>query len=372
MRYMGRHRKAWLWHGTGVRTDRGRRLPGYYARWHDYLPGGRRVNRSRQFAKHADAAEWVRQRNARATLGELGQIVPIPLREAVAEFLAALSPLAPDTRTHYASALGMLAGIIGDPYISAITGQTIERFVSIRLKRSRPATVAKHLRGLHRFFVWAHKCGYASTNPLRDLSASPFKAFVAEKPSIGEHQLATLIDNLDTDDRRIAVWVALTSGMDRGTIMRLLPSQIDLAGRVFRVVRGKTHKLTALPIHPALVRPLAELLRQRPPDRPLLRGLTREHKPRDWWYRATQAAGLPGFQFRWLRAVASSRLQVLGGASLRAAQALLGHASPTTTAAHYSLPDPEAARALAKLPLPGARRTSKRSRPKRVASARRA
>ena len=349
---MGRRRKAWLWGGNGKRVDRGRALPGYYCRFYDYADG-RRITRSKHFTKQAHAKEWVKRYNARLDLKEIGQVVPISLREASQEFIAGCSSLAFDTTTHYASALGMLHGVIGDLDVKDIAAAHIDRFIAGRLKISRPSTTAKHLRGLSRFFNWAIARGYAAFNPVADVTSRPRGDNVRERPPVSDDQLAALIAALDTPDRRLAVWLALTTGLDRGVVHRLTPAQVDLDAKCIRFKRPKTNKVNVVPVHAALVPLLAEKLRQIDPSAPLFAGLARETKDRDWWHIACRKAGVPGLLFRDLRAVATSRLLRTPGASLPDAQRLLGHASAETTARHYLIPDPDVAARLSSLALPG-------------------
>ena len=117
--------------------------------------------------------------------------------------------------------------------------------------------------------------------------------------------------------------------------------------------RPKTKRDVAIPLHTSLFSLLRERAQQRPAPRPLLAGLARQERKKDWWHRATAAAGVPGFLFRDLRAVAVARSQRLAGLSLRDAQEMLGHASIRTTAEHYHMPDPAVRSKLDRLPLPG-------------------
>jgi integrase len=189
---------------------------------------------------------------------------------------------------------------------------------------------------------------------------------VAEKPIITEQQLARVIRALDTDDRRLAIWLALTTGLDRGVIRELRPDQIDREAGVIRLRRPKTGKLLAIPIHRSLLAQVLARCDRTPPSRPLLAGVSRQSRSDDWWARATAAAGVPELQIRHLRAVAASRLQRLGQATLPDARELLGHASVETTAAHYHAPAPQVRQALDRLPLPGFPARARATRPRLV------
>lgn len=355
---MPRRRKAWLHAGSGVRIDRGRRLPGYYVRYYEYARDGGRVNHTIRFERQDFARRWVRQFNARADLRALGELVPISLEAAADEFAAGLSALRPGTCVHYLSAIGLLAGIVGNINACDVTGQHVDRFIAARLAVSARATVAKHLSSLRRFFRWCTRQGYAESDPVRDATTKPRGDFVRDRPAITEAQIELLIGAAGTDDRRLAIMLAITSGLDRGVIERLAPIHLDLDSLTIRLTRPKTQRRYVVPLHPRVAAALAPRCGQSSPAAPLLRGLTRQARAEDWWHRAAAQAGCPCLLFRDLRAVAATRLQRDAGLTLRDAQALLGHSTPETTARHYWVPSPEVQSAFARLPIPGCRETS--------------
>lgn len=352
---MGRRRNAWLVGGNGVRLENGKRVPGYYLRFNEYDAVGKRIGRQLRFARKVDAERFVRQYNARRELRMLHDVARLPLSRAAAEFLAGCASLARDTTTHYSSALGFFAGHCGDKDVCDFTGGDVDRFVRSRLRRSQNSTVAKHIRGLRRFFNWAISRGYATDNPVQRATAVPKGRFARVRPVITEAMLEAITRALDTEDRRLAVWIAATTGLDRGVIVDLTPTQVDLEARVIRAVRRKrraTAQINAVPVHPDLLPLLEQRIRRTSPSERLLRGLSRQEAGRDWWRTATAAAGCPDILFRDLRAYAVQR-GCKAGVSLQHLSRLLGHATIHTTAAHYTLPDPRAAQALGRDPLPG-------------------
>lgn len=354
------------------RNGKRKRLPGYYAAWHEYV-GSRRVTHTHNFETLAMARTFVREHNARLDLRTLGHIIPIALPEARREFITALAARARNTRIHYASALGWLEGIVQDRTVDRITGSDIDQFVIMRLRRCKPTTVAKHIRGLRRFFNWSISRNYAEHDPTKQATALPRSIQQARvRPHVSEPQLKRLLKALDTPDRKLACWLAMSSGLDRSIITQLATWQIDLDEAVIRFRRGKTGKLQAVPIHPDLLPQFRRRLDEMHPNKPILRGLSRESAERDWWRRATIEAGVEGLYFRDLRALATMRLQRLGGASLADTQRLLGHASPTTTAAHYYIPEVQAVQALERVPLPALRRAAKPKKSRRGSSRRQA
>ena len=338
--------------GNGIRFARGKRCPGYYVGYHSYNPAtGAKTHHTKNFVKQSDAREWLKRRNARIDLDELGEVVPITLSEATAEFLNGLTARAKDTRTHYGSALGMLRGLCGDLMVNGFSGSHVDAFVRDRMNVSTQSTTAKHVRSLGAFFNWSIKRGYATTNPIHGATALPSNTHRRERPTVSFEQLTAIIAALDTEDRRVAVWIAMTAGLDRGVITRLTPEQTDIPARCFRFNRPKKDKAMIAPIHSAIVPALSERLSETQPCQPLLAGLHRQDKHRDWWKLAVTSAGVPDLLFRDLRAIASSRLAEKAG--LMQARDLLGHADVRTTANHYSMPDPNILQRLDELALPG-------------------
>jgi integrase len=305
-----------------------------------------------RFDHFEHARTWVNTFNLRAQLGQIGETAEVPLSQAALEFLAGCSALAAGTRVHYGSALGFLRGVIGDKPVKTIRGQDIDRFVALRMSSSKPATVKKHVAGLHRFFTWCIEHNYADQNPVKLATSRPKGSYERDRPAVSDEALDRLVAALDTDDRRLAVAIALTTGLDRGMIQRLTPEQIDLENQVIRFTRGKTKKHLTVPLHASLLPALRPRLARTPVQQPILSGLSRQHRASDWWEQARQAAGLPTLLFRDLRALATHRL-MRAGATLRQAQDLLGHASPTTTMRHYQMPEPDLIHRLNARPVPG-------------------
>lgn len=371
---MGRNRKAWLSGGTGIRIDRGRRLPGYYVEWHDHI-NGVRVHRSRRFSQAVKARQFVKQFNARLELGLLGQVIPISLRDAVSEFVAGLGPLAPATAADYMTTLGFLAGTLGDGFtVSDLTASILDNFIQDRLGKATEATAAKHVRNLRRFLNWAVSRNYLLSSPIAGVTTRPSDNIKRNRPSISDDDLSRVIDSLEYEDQRIACWLARTTGLDRGVINQLATRDVFVGEGIIRVQRPKTRRKgvrsLVVPIHPSLLPMLVKRLNQSDPLKPILSGLERRYEGEDWWDKAVEAAGCPGLLFRDLRAVASSRPQRLAGLSLADAQKLLGHSTPAVTAGHYMLPDPDVVRRLNSLPLPGAPGTAKPRARKRGTSGR--
>ncbi len=364
--HVGRRRKAWLPGGDGKLKRRGKNLSGFYVLWHEYVGDGRRISHSKHFLSVSAARTWVRQYNAKLDLGAIAEIAAVPYVDAVEEFLAGCSTLSHGTMVQYASALGMFRVMVEDRDVHEVTGSDIDRFVTWRLAESTEATTAKHVRALRRFFRWALKRGMTLHNPLEQATALPSDRVVREKPVLTEDDIGRLIAALDTEDRKLGVQLAVTTGLDRSVIANLRASQVDVPERCIRVQRPKTRRrrpeTLVVPLHRDIVPALADKIAGRQPGEPLLRGLARQESHEDWWKLAVQKAGLDGLRFADLRAVAASRMQ--RAVSLVDTQRLLGHSSPELTARHYTVVNPDVQQRLDTLPLPGGQksRPAKRSK----------
>ncbi|MCP4250897.1 MAG: hypothetical protein GY778_27990 [bacterium] len=248
---VGRRRKAWLVGGNGKLRQRGRTLPGYYAMWNEYAANGRRTYRSKHFKTASVVRKWVKQFNARMDLGAIGEIDPVPYPTAIEEFLAGCSTLSHGTTVQYSGALGVFRVVVEDRNVHEIHGRDIDRFINWRLKESSEATVAKHIRGLRRFFRWCLKRGMTDHIPLDQATALPSDRSVRPKPVLTEKDLDRLVSKLDTEDRKLAVQLAVTTGLDRG-MTSLTPCPRDV-GKV------NPHQYPALKRGAIVVRPYGAL-----------------------------------------------------------------------------------------------------------------
>lgn len=334
--------------------------------WNEYASNGRRTYRSKHFETASVARRWVKQFNGRMDLGALGAIDATPYPKAIEEFLARCSTLSYGTTVQYSSALGMFRALVEDRNVHEIHGGDIDRFINWRLKESSEATVAKHIRALRRFFRWCLKRGMTDNIPLEQATALPSDRSVRPKPVITDKDLERLVLNLDTEDRKLAVQLAITTGLDRGVITRLSASQVNLEEACIRVQRPKTRRrrpeTLVVPLHHGILPALVSRIAQRKPTEPLLVGLARQEKSEDWWRLAVKKAGLDGLRFADLRAVAASRMQ--RAVSLVDTQRILGHSTPEPTARHYTVVNPDVRQRLDTLPLPGGQKSHKGKRSK--------
>ena len=354
---MGRRRKAWLANGTGRRTDR----TGFYVLWNEYAPDGRQVRRSKHFLSSAAAREYCRRTNAKRDLYETESIIPITIVDAGREFVEGLAARSPATIHGYKGTISQLISVLGPVDVCAIDREKIDRFISSKLRDSREATAAKHVRNLRCIFKWCVKNHYHDTNPIDLATSLPRQGTARQKPQITAQQLAAVVSALDTEDRKLAVQIAATTGLDRGAIVRMSAEDVDLGSRQFRMVRAKIGKIVHPFIHDDILPALSRRIDRSPPGQPLLSGLSHQGGPDDWWKRAVRAAGVPTLTFRDLRTFAVNWLRsILGDFE---AQKIVGHSTPAVTAKHYYQQNPQAQKRLSQQPLPGspARRRARKT-----------
>ncbi|MCG8406696.1 MAG: phage integrase N-terminal SAM-like domain-containing protein [Phycisphaerales bacterium] len=379
---MGRKRKAWLHAGSGKRIERGKRLPGYYARWSDYDLSGKRINRKQCFKKLADARRFVSRFNARLELEALGEIVAMSLHDACREYLNGCSHKAVDTQRKYSSTLERLIAVVGDLEVREIDGRDVDAFIrsvsrpqelkSGEIRPTSKSTVARHNRNLNAFFRWCVRRKYATANPLDSATHVPKQAERRNRPTLTIETVERIMKAMTREHHRIGVQVAATTGLDRGFVEHMIPEQIDFDLGIIRGTRAKSRKQFSVPLHVALQQLLRPLARQTSPGcRILSEMLPRRRNDVDWWNDACESAGVSGVQFRDLRAFATQFLMSAPGMTLADARDLLQHSSIVTTADHYHMPRPDVVQAISSIPLPGAkaseRKRSKAGKRKRAA-----
>jgi len=288
------------------------------------------------------------QLNGRPDAESVGELPRVSLAEAATEFADGVAALSHNTQREYGRALAQLIEHIGpDRALASIAATELEQLTADRLEQASPNTVAKDARGWTRFFTWALRRGYVRANPIAQMTSRP----------VGRRGEPARLPTLKEMDRllgacpppmRLPLRLVTASGLDRGVVAAIRPSQFDLADATLRVRRHKTGKLLTLPIHPGLLDELGELLGQQTADMALWPTLTH----RRWWTDARKAAKLDWLTFVALRKWASNRLQKL--MPLSQVRDLLGHSSVTVTADYYSQLDPAAIARLGELALPAA------------------
>lgn len=362
---MGRRRRASLVHGTGIRREKGRALPGYYVRWSEF-PDGERVQRRRCFSSKVEAQRFIRAFNAAQDIRSPDERRVPSLREAARLWIAGHAGSARSTVNDYRRAVAALARVThSDRPIDRITGEDIDRLIATVRERSVSVShLAKYVRCLKVFFNWCVK-RYHISSPIGLATSAPTRSESRRRPPLNDQVIGRLLACCENDDQRLAILVAATTGLDRSQIEQMTAAWIDFDHDCITLVRAKTARRkprhVALPLH-VQIRDQLRRACDLNPTGPILPLAVREKRrfrgsdglDRDWFVRVRAAAGCPEILFRDLRAFASAWVQRAPGVTLAQASRLLGHASVETTAAHYTIPDPSLAAAVRSLPLPGA------------------
>lgn len=349
---MGRRRTAWLVNGTGrKRRPDGTQLPGFYVRWSEPRIGGE-VKRSRAFPNIKSARDFVRRHNARLALHGTDTILPTAISDAEDAFIGAMAGRSPETTRQYMVSIHRFAEVVGNLELGSLAREHVDGFVAAA--GCGEATLDKHLRHLSRFFRWCVAGRLMAEDVTKLVTSRPRRGITRKRPLLTMDRLGVLLEHITDDDRRLAVQLAATTGLDRGMIAALTPASVDLEHRQIRVVRAKTKHEVFPFLHDALVPAIRRKMHATDPAACLLQGVNRSSRHRsDWFREAARAAGIPDLLFRDLRSFAANwARQAIGDFG---AQKLLGHSTPAVTAKHYHRLDPQAQTQISALPLPGTR-----------------
>ena len=199
----------------------------------------------------------------------------------------------------------------------------------------------------------AVRVGLVSTNVAKVVP--PPRSVPHEVTALGWSELQSLLDEMEGDDFRSVVIVAIQTGLRRSELAGLQWRDVDLEGRVLAVrrglVRGDTGRMLAPPKSgmarsvelPDAAVAVFESLR----DRNMYCGATdfvfcnrfgRPANPEDWthWFKAyCRKLGLNGVRFHDLRHTHAS-LMLAGGIHLKVVSERLGHSSIRITGDLYS------------------------------------
>lgn len=329
--------------------------------WNEYQDGKRR-QRQVSFPTAREAKVQADKLNARMTLGLIGPTAPVVcLQEAVRYFLAAIreAGLADSTRKGYATSLGLLYRTTGDIPVNDITPAHIDAYLArVRANSSSEANPSRYYREARRFLRWCVNQEYVRRDVTQSVTRKPRQDTVADRPRLDHADVDAIVNACDTDDRRLAVLIGATTGIDRKQVERLVGDDIDWDGGYFKSARIKVGRKYSPPIHDDLLHQLRQrAVRTSPGQRLLNVGSYQSHYGgRDWFQRAAKLAGLEGVVYKDLRKYATRYLiRALG--SLEEASKRL-HANIATTQKHYFQPDPQAQRKVSKHPLPGSLRAA--------------
>ena len=217
--------------------------------------------------------------------------------------------------------------------------------------KSRPVAAASHrtvLGQCKRFYAWAVEQGYTPQNPFAAVKP-------VGKPKVGKSQLridearrfvSLAIEKAQQGDRAATcALMALMLGMRASEVLCRIVRDLDDAGRVLWITRGKTDNARRRLEVPEVLRPLLIRLASGKGPEELLFGPSPigDGKPlTDAWLwghvqKLCNEAGVPRVSTHSLRGLHST-LALEAGATSSAVAAALGHGSFQITAKHYAAP----------------------------------
>ncbi len=232
---------------------------------------------------------------------------------------------------------------LGERVVRTLTVQDVDALVStMRAAGKSRALVYLVWSTLALMLDCAQKLGYATENVARLHGSTPQGAPAKDIDPFTEGELIQLVEVLP-DEHWLMVLFAAREGLRWGELMGLHSNHVDLRKRAVvvskalkgdGVVRGtKSGRSRLLPLAESLVNPLGERISARGPG--LVFGPIQEDNFRKRvWRPALLATGLGCRTFHSLRHTAASRL-IARGASVKAVQEFLGHASARTTLDTY-------------------------------------
>ena len=276
---------------------------------------GRRF--SRTVATREDAVYLERQVKRRISDSRAGRLPAYSLEEALARWLSGEAKslksyrnLRNKVRAIYPHAKGKDLEAVVD------VAESVKRDgVAASLK---PATINRRLAILRRVAKLAFRqWGWISVDLGARITLVP-----GEEPrrvQASPAQVRTLLMACEPALRLAVLWASLT-GLRKGELIRVRPEHFK--GRSLLVERTKTGKPRMVPLAPEL----------KPAEFPS--GLTEDMLAKGF-RRARERAGMPWLQFRDLRRTFGSWI-VQKTKSLKLAQDLLGHTTPTITSRHYA------------------------------------
>lgn len=221
----------------------------------------------------------------------------------------------------------------------------------ILIGRGKPVAAASHrtvLGQCKRFYAWAVGKGYAAQNPFAGVKP-------VGKPRVGKSQLridearrfvALALERAQAGDRAATgALLALMLGMRASEVLGRVVRDLDDAGRVLWITRGKTENARRRLHVPDPLRPLLMRLAEGKSADEYLFGTSPVHPDKpltDAWLwthiqKLCQEAGVPRVSTHSLRGLHST-LALEAGATSGAVAAALGHGSFQITAKHYAAP----------------------------------
>jgi integrase len=239
----------------------------------------------------------------------------------------------------YNNSLNQLSRHFSDYNLNEIILPMVEEYKRIRSKTVSLASVDRDLATLKRLFSFMEEQGHIEKNPIRKVKL--FRPCNERERMLTETEIKRLLDACSIPYLRLAVLIALNTGLRKATIMGLRWDNVDLNRKVIRV-RTKGDKMVNIPLT-ALYSPLVKWKRDNPGSPFLFRSargkgsMNRDSIKRSF-ATACETAKLSDFRFHDLRHTFAS-VFIMRTGDLRTCQELLGHSTATMTRRYSHLLD---------------------------------
>ena len=207
----------------------------------------------------------------------------------------------------------------GGLLLSEITPFRIEEFVMKRVKEVSKTTVNRELATLNHLYNLAVKWNKAIENPTREVAK--LKEPPGRNRYLSIQEVSDLLKACHLNYLKIAVQIALNTGLRKGEIIALTRQNIDLDNRIISVEESKSGKRRDIPINDSLFVDLKEYLDKLEGD--VLIPVKDFRKAFNY---AKDRADLSNLKFHDLRHTFASYL-AMAGVGLATLKELMGHST---------------------------------------------
>ncbi len=276
---------------------------------------------SKTFSTRQDAQQWARLHERRVDLGEALVLTAPPLIDVVERYRTEVAV----SMRREENCVGLLAVMLREKWMHLpmhqIPASCLAQYRDRRLAACSTETVRRELGLLQTILRYAHR---EWSMPMADALIQ------VRKPAAGRHrtrriapgEMRLLLAALDPKFHGLVLF-ALETGLRRGELVRLEPTDIDLASSLLVVREAKNGYPRTIPLTPVAVAILQSL--------PCREG----HRIFEWspraiqmrWYRAVRRAGIEDLHFHDLRHEAVSRF-FEAGLSIPEVALISGHRDP--------------------------------------------
>ncbi len=306
-------RKVWIYR----RANR----KGCTVAWYE---SGRQRSKSlpnKKLALHFQAIKY-QQLNSDVFLSAIG----INWDDAAAEFLTryATKGLAASTKYQAEMFLKRFTAICRPNTTKSLTQRMIDRYLTARqTEKLSPHTVNKDIERLKTMLAWLKKQGYHPGG----LDITKLKTLPSKIRSLTDGQICKLIAAAPTDEWKLRIVFALSTGLRKMDLYRIPTADVDIETAWVRTAQQKTGKEYSAPIPQLLADRLRVYLDKRSDDSPYLFRVVAEK-----WLDREFRKFRPGNEtIQSLRKTYSTRIE-----STSISTELLGHSDKSVTRRFYN------------------------------------